>query len=253
MAIIRNANDRQVDYVQLTFSNSAKAPLGLSLPDARYENFEQIPGVGGQIRHIHLRTRRAGENELETCTIYFEDEGQERGTALQFTTGGPDGYSFSAGHLVAKLMACHVRDPIEIYSYVFKEGSEGKDREGNPYIRDKAEIALVVKQNGHKILKPNWGQDEDGNALERGPETPFLKNAAGKDTAQRDMSLAREWMVGALRSLQSVYNRPRASQQDGAADRPFVPDDLPDDYGAGEPAQARPERSRAQRFERQAG
>lgn len=248
MAIIKGSANRQVDYVQAAFSTSARAPLGFSLADATYENFTPVPGIGGTIKHISVRTSAAGDSDMEKCTIFFEDEGEERGTALQFATGGPMGYSFTAGHLVAKLMACDPRDPVEFYAYVFAKGTTGTNRENKPYVRKTDELAIVLKQNGHKITHPMWGLDDDDKPLERGPDAPFLVDSKGNETKTRDFSQAREWMVNALSTLKMVYNRQRQSEQN--EERPITVDELPSDFynqESADPAHSDPGYSQRQR------
>ncbi|AVG44122.1 MULTISPECIES: hypothetical protein [Achromobacter] len=232
MAIITSRDgNRPTDYVQLTFGTNAKAPLGMALPNRDYTEFTEVPGIGGRIRHVNVRTKPIPTGEIETCTLYFEDEGQERGTALQFTTGGPDGYSFAAGHLVAKLLACRPDDEIRIMAHVFKEGSSGTDRHtGQKYVRQKAELAVPVYANDYKIQQPNWGVDGHGNAMEKGPEAPFIVNpSTGKPTNQRDFTEAREWMSMALRAMQISFNRrSQAEVHQDANSAPISADDLPD-------------------------
>ncbi|CAB3893770.1 hypothetical protein N7638_17300 [Achromobacter mucicolens] len=232
MAIITStASNRPTDYVQLTFGTNGKAPLGMSLPNRDYSEFSEVPGIGGRIRHVSVRTKSIPNGEIETCTLYFEDEGEERGTALQFVTGGPDGYSYAAGHLVAKLLACRPDDQIRIMAYVFKEGSTGTDRaSGQKYVRQKAELAVPVFANDYKIQQPNWGVDSQGNPMEKGPETPFIINSTtGRPTNHRDFSAAREWMSMALRAMQYSFNRrSQAESHHDANTAPISADDLPD-------------------------
>jgi hypothetical protein len=230
MAILQNTRNRDTDYVQLSFGTNGRAPLGMSLPNKDYSAFEPVHGVGGIVRRVTVRARTAGDSEIETCTIYFEDEGQERGTALQFSTGGPDKYSFAAGQLVAKLLACRPEDPLEIRSYVFKEGTVGKDFHQNEYIRSRDEMALSVRSGGQKILQPNWGENEDGTVRTQGPDAPRILNPRTQQpTEARDFTEAREWMVGALNGLKLSFNRNHRTEYE-AQSAPISADDLPDSY-----------------------
>ncbi|ADP20156.1 MULTISPECIES: hypothetical protein [Achromobacter] len=244
MAIITSRDgNRPTDYVQLTFGTNAKAPLGMALPNRDYSEFTEVPGIGGRIRHVSVRTKSIPNGAIETCTLYFEDEGEERGTALQFATGGPDGYSYAAGHLVAKLLACRPDDQIRIMAYVFKEGSTGTDRNtGEKYVRQKAELAVPVFANDYKIQQPNWGVDSEGNPMEKGPETPFIINpTTGRPTNHRDFTEAREWMSMALKAMQISFNRrSQAETHRDANTAPISADDLPD-YLDGPEHQAEPD------------
>ncbi|WMD23980.1 hypothetical protein RAS12_30570 (plasmid) [Achromobacter seleniivolatilans] len=232
MAIISNTSGRPTDYIQLTFGANAKAPLGMSLANKDFTDFSPVHGVGGQIRHVHVRTKAVGNKMMETCTLYFADDGEERGTALQFATGGPEAYSFAAGHLVAKLLACRPDDEIRIMAYVFRPGTEGKDRNGNAYIRKDPELAVPVSANGHKILQPNWGVDDRQEPLTRGPDAPFIINpTTGRPTESRDYSAAREWMTAALHGLKFSFNRrSHAESHQAAHSGEISADDLPEHF-----------------------
>lgn len=249
MAIItKQQQNRPVDYVQLTFGRNGKAPLGMSLPKEGYKEFIPVEGIGGVIRKVHVRTKEVGPgNQMEVCTLYFADQGEERGSALQFATGGPEKYSFAAGHLVARLLACQRDDEIHIMSYVFKSGTTGKDREGNEYVRQTDELAVVVNANGHKIMQPNWGVDDEGTPLSRGPDAPFIKNpSTGRDSNERDFTMARAWMVDALKYLNVFFNRQSHSEAHQQADSaPISLDDLPDNYVEPAPAAGAPQRQYA--------
>lgn len=234
MAIINsNSANRPVDYIQLSFGRNSKAPLGMSIAlDQKYTEFKPVEGVGGIIRHVHVRTKPVGNSMMETCTIYFADEGEPRGTALQFATGGPDKYSFAAGHLVAKLLACRPDDEIGILAYVFKAGTTGRRADRTEYTRQDPELAVVVSANGQRIQQANWGVDDQNQPLTRGPDAPFILNPnTGRETDARDYTYARLWMESALHGLQFSFNRRANTEaQHQAQSAPISLDDLPEEY-----------------------